>query len=118
MQVEETDSTRVIELRTGQVLDIRLMSFPGRSLTLSLGSIVTPTLVQESPPRYLDDTIRHNVAGTGSFESWRFRAEQPGEVTVRMDYRLQWQQTGAPTRSVNYQVVVTQKPAERPAGVP
>ena len=41
VQVEEEDSTRTLELKTGQVLDIRLMSFPGRGLTLSLGSIVT-----------------------------------------------------------------------------
>ena len=108
VQVEEEDSTRTLQLKTGQLLDIRLMTFPGRGLTLSLGSIVTPTLEPEGRPSYNDDTIRDNVGGTGSFESWRFRAARPGEVTVRMDYRLQWQMTGEPTRSVNFDVVVTQ----------
>ena len=107
VQVEEEDSTRTLELKTGQVLDIRLMSFPGRGLTLSLGSIVTPTLVPEGRPTYNDDTIKGGVAGTGNFESWRFRAARPGHVTVRMDYRLQWENTGEPSRSVNYDVVVT-----------
>ena len=106
VQVEEDDSGRTVELKPGQILDIRLMTFPARGLTLSLGSIVTPTLALEGQPAYYDDTIQGGVAGTGSFEAWRFRAVQPGHVNVRMDYRLQWEATGAPTRSVSYDVVV------------
>jgi predicted secreted protein len=106
VRVEEEDSGQAIEMKTGQVLEIVLMSFPGRGLTISLGSVVTPTLVPHGTPTYNDDTIRGGIAGTGSYEAWRFRAAQPGMVTVRMDYRLQWQATGAPTRSVTYDVVV------------
>lgn len=106
VQVEEEDSARPIELKTGQVLEIRLLTFPARGLTISLGSIVTPTLALEGTPTHNDDTISGRVAATGSFEAWRFRAVQPGQVKVRMDYRLQWETTGAPTRSVSYEVTV------------
>jgi predicted secreted protein len=106
VRVEAEDSERSIELQTGQVLEIVLQAFPGRGLTISLGSVVTPTLVQAGRPTFHDDTIRGGVSGTGSYETWRFRAVQPGEVDVRMDYRLQWQATGEPTRSVNYHVTV------------
>lgn len=106
VRVEADDRGRTIELRTGQVLELLLISYPGRNLTLSLGSVVTPTLVPAGSPSFHDDTIRGGVAGTGSYESWRFRAVQPGATAVRMDYRLPWQTTGEPTRSVTFNVVV------------
>jgi hypothetical protein len=31
---------------------------------------------------------------------------QPGSVDVRMDYRLQWETIGAPSRSVTFRVAV------------
>ena len=106
IQVAEEDSDHQIDLKTGQVLEVRLKTFPGRGLTLSLGSIVTPTLVLAGTPTHNDDTFMRGLAGTGSYEVWRFRAVQPGRVDLRMDYRLQWETTGAPTRSVNYSVAV------------
>ncbi len=106
VRVEAHDSGKDIELQAGQVLEIIMQSFPGRNLTLSLGSVVTPTLVPLGQPSFHDDTIRGGVSGTGSYEAWRFTAAQPGAVDVRMDYRLQWETTGKPTRSVLYKVVV------------
>ena len=46
------------------------------------------------------------VSGTGNYESWIFRAAEPGSVDVRMDYRMQWETTGTPSRSVTYRVTV------------
>lgn len=106
VRVEADDSEQTIELQTGQVLEIVMHSYPANNLTLSLGSVVTPTLAQAGRPTFHDDTIRGGVSGTGSYEVWRFRAVQAGELDVRMDYRLPWQATGKPTRSVTYQVVV------------
>ena len=106
VRVEADDSPRPIELRPGQLLEIRLLSYPGKSLTLTLGSDVTPVLRQEGRPVFDDDTIRGGVSGTGSFEAWRFRAMQPGQTQVRMDYRTQWETTGPPTRSVTFNVTV------------
>ena len=106
VQVEEQDSERPVVLKPGQVLEVRLMTFPGRGLTISLGSVVTPTLALDGRPTHNDDTIRGGMSGTGSYEAWRFRAIQPGQIKVRMDYRLQWETTGTPTRSVTYQVTV------------
>ena len=106
VQVGEEDSERTIELTTGQILEIRLLTFPARGLTISLGSIVTPVLRQAGTPTHNDDTVQGGLGGTGSFEAWRFRAMQPGRVKVRMDYRLQWETTGPPTRSVTYDVAV------------
>jgi inhibitor of cysteine peptidase len=106
VRVEKDDSPKTIDLKAGQVLEIVMQAFPGRNLTLSLGSVVTPTLEQTGPPSFYDDTIRGGVSGTGNYEVWRFRAVQPGTADVRMDYRLPWQTTGEPTRSVTYKVVV------------
>jgi predicted secreted protein len=94
------------ELSTGQILEIRLRAFAARGLTLSLGSNVTPVLRLAGTPSHNDDTVAGGVSGTGSYEAWRFQAMQPGSVKVRMDYRLQWETTGAPTRSVTYDVAV------------
>jgi predicted secreted protein len=106
VQVEEQDSERPVVLKRGQVLEVRLMTFPARGLTISLGSVITPTLALDGTPTHNDDTIRGGISGTGSYESWRFKAMQPGQVKLRMDYRLQWETTGAPTRSVTYEVTV------------
>ena len=106
VRVEADDSGKDVELQAGQVLEIVMQSFPGSNLTLSLGSVVTPTLVPLGRPSFHDDTIRGGVSGTGSYEAWRFKAAQPGAVDVRMDYRLPWHTTGQPTRSVAYKVVV------------
>jgi predicted secreted protein len=106
VRVQEEDSARTIELQTGQVLEIRLMTFPGRGLTIALGSVIAPTLALHGTPTHNDDNVAGGVSGTGSYEAWRFRAVQPGQVAVRMDYRLQWEATGAPTRSVTYHVTV------------
>ena len=106
VRVEADDSTRPVELRTGQLLEIRLLSYPGVSRTLSLGSDVAPVLRQEGRPTFHDDTIRGGVAGTGNFEIWRFRAMQPGRTKVRMDYRTQWETTGPPSRSITFDVAV------------
>ena len=108
VRVEADDREKTIDLKTGQVLEIVMQSFPGHNLTLSLGSVVTPTLQQAGRPSFFDDTIRGGVSGTGSYEVWRFRAAQAGTADVRMDYRLPWQTTGEPTRSVTYKVVVRQ----------
>jgi predicted secreted protein len=105
LRVEEDDSARPIELKTGQLLEVRLIH-PGQGLTIALGSVVTPTLVLAGKPTLHDDTVRGGVSGTGNFESWVFRAAQPGTATLRMDYRMQWATTGPPTRSVTYNVAV------------
>ncbi|MBA3480102.1 MAG: protease inhibitor I42 family protein [Lautropia sp.] len=109
VRVGEEDSVRTVELATGKMLEIRLPTFPARGLTISLGSVVTPALRLAGTPTHNDDTMMGalgGTGGTGSFEIWRFRAMQPGEVKVRMDYRLQWETTGPPTRSVTYNVAV------------
>ena len=106
VRVEADDSDRPVELLTGQLLEIRLLSYPGVSRTLSLGSDVTPVLRQEGRPTFHDDTIRGGVSGTGNFETWPFRAMQPGQTRVRMDYRTQWETTGPPSRSVTFDVTV------------
>lgn len=108
VRVEADDSGKTIDLKTGQVLEIVMRALAGRNLTLSLGSVVTPTLEQAGEPSFFDDNIRGAVSGTGSYEVWRFRAAQPGTADVRMDYRLPWQTMGEPTRSVTYKVVVHQ----------
>jgi predicted secreted protein len=109
VQVEADDSNRPIELMPGQLLEIRLLTYPGLSRTLSLGSDVTPVLQQEGRATFHDDTIRGGVSGTGNFETWRFRAVQPGSTQVRMDYRRQWETTGPPARSVTFDVTVRAK---------
>ncbi len=106
VKVEQADSERPVELKTGQILEVRLFTLPGRGLTLFLGSAVTPTLVQEGLPTHHDDPIEGGVSGATNYEAWRFRAVQPGRVKLRMDYRRQWDNGGAPVRSVDYDVVV------------
>jgi predicted secreted protein len=106
VRVEEQDSARAIELTVGQILEIRLPTFPARGLTLSLGSNVTPVLRLAGTPSHNDDTVAGGVSGTGSYEAWRFQAMQSGTVKVQMNYRLQWETTGAPTRAVTYEVTV------------
>ena len=105
VRVEEGDSARPLELKTGQLLEIRLLE-RGRGTKIALGSVVTPTLALVGQPAFHDDPARDGVSGTGNYQAWLFRAVQPGSVDVRMDYRLQWETIGAPSRSVTFKVAV------------
>jgi predicted secreted protein len=105
VRVEEGDSVRTLGLKTGQLLEIRLLH-PGRGTRIALGSAVGPTLAMVGPPAFHDDPVRDGVSGTGNYEAWLFRAVQPGSADIRMDYRLQWEATGTPSRSVTYRVTV------------
>jgi len=100
----ENDSAS-LELKNGQLLEIRLRN-PGRGVKIALGSVVEPVLARVGEPTLHDDTIQAGVSGTGNYESWIFRATQPGAVDVRMDFRMQWETTGTPSRSVLYHVTV------------
>ena len=105
VRVEEQDSARNLEVKTGQLLEIRL-AHPGRGLTITLGTVVAPALALVGNPTHHDDTIRGGVSGTGSYEAWLFRAVQPGVANVQLDYRQPWDTMGKPTRSVTWTVTV------------
>jgi len=105
VRVEEGDSDSALELKNGQLLEIRLRN-PGRGIKIALGSVVAPVLVLVGEPTLHDDTVQAGVSGTGNYESWIFRSTQPGTVDVRMDFRMQWETTGTPSRSVTYHVTV------------
>jgi len=104
-RVEEGDNDSTLELKNGQLLEIRLRN-PGRGIRIALGSVVAPVLTLVGEPTLHDDTVQAGVSGTGNYESWIFRAIQPGTVNVRMDFRMQWETTGIPSRSVTYHVTV------------
>ncbi len=104
--VVQQDAGRTVELKVGQVLEARLTTYPAQGIALSLGSVVVPTLRQEGRPVHVDDAERALMGGVGSFEIWRFRAEQPGRVALTFQYRRPWESTGTPTRSLSYEVVV------------
>ncbi|MGE0801003.1 MAG: protease inhibitor I42 family protein [Lautropia sp.] len=107
VKVFESHSGQSIQLEVGQILEVWLRAYPAQGIEIKLGSVLAPTLSQHGKPRYLDESEWRQVANSPfPHEVWQFRAERPGAVKLRLDYRRQWETIGPAARSAVYDVTV------------
>ena len=95
-----------VSLRVGQVLEIALMANASTGYQWEFTSDGAPVLARTTGPATPPpmDT-QPPMPGAPSLARWWFRAEKPGEVTVRMVYRRSWE-TVPPVEVVEYEVIV------------
>ncbi len=103
----EQDLGRPLVAKVGERIEFRLASRAGRGQRIRLGSVVTPTLVQDGPVRYVDDTQQQMRDGATNLEIWRFRAVAAGAVTVAFDLRREWETMGPAPESLRFNVSVS-----------
>jgi inhibitor of cysteine peptidase len=95
-----------VTMRVGQVLEIALTANASTGYQWEFASDGSPVLAKTTGPATPPpmDT-QPPMPGAPSIARWWFRAEKPGEATVRMVYRRSWE-TVPPVEVVEYQVVV------------
>ena len=95
-----------VSMRVGQVLEIALMSNASTGYQWEFTSDGAPVLSRTTGPATPPpmDT-QPPMPGAPSIARWWFRAEKPGEATVRMVYRRSWE-TVPPVEVVEYTVIV------------
>lgn len=95
-----------VSMRVGQVLEIALMSNASTGYQWEFTSNGAPVLARTTGPATPPpmDT-QPPMPGAPALARWWFRAETPGEATVRMVYRRSWE-TVPPVEVVEYRVIV------------
>lgn len=95
-----------VSMRVGQVLEIALMANASTGyqweFTADGAPVLSRTTGPATPPPM--DT-QPPMPGAPSMARWWFRADAPGETTVRMVYRRAWE-TVPPVEVVEYTVIV------------
>lgn len=95
-----------VPMRVGQVLEIALMANASTGYQWEFTSDGAPVLARTTGPATPPpmDT-QPPMPGAPALARWWFRAETPGEATVRMVYRRSWE-TVPPVEVVEYRVIV------------
>jgi len=95
-----------VSMRVGQVLEIAQMANASTGFQWEFTSDGAPVLARTTGPATPPpmDT-QPPMPGASSMARWWFRADKPGEATVRMEYRRSWE-TVPPVEVVEYRVVV------------
>lgn len=93
-------------LKVGQVLEIALMGNPSTGYQWQVVSDGAPALARTtgpSTPPPMD--TQPPMPGAPSIARWWFRAERPGKVTVKLEYRRPWEKDVPAAQTAEYVVV-------------
>ncbi|KAF1712358.1 peptidase inhibitor I42 [Pseudoxanthomonas kalamensis DSM 18571] len=95
------------ELRPGQEMEIALQGNASTGYQWELVADGAPQLsVLPSPATKESPEAKTGRVGTSSTYYWHFRAERPGETTVRLVYRRAWEGDQPPADEASYAVIV------------
>lgn len=97
-----------VTMRVGQVLEVALMANASTGYQWEIVSDGAPVLARTTGPATPPpmDT-QPPMPGAPSIARWWFRAETPGEATVRLEYRRPWEKV-PPVEVAEYLVRVEQ----------
>lgn len=95
-----------VAMRVGQVLEIALMANASTGYQWQVVSDGAPALARTTGPATPPpmDT-QPPMPGAPSIARWWFRAERPGEATVRLEYSRPWEKA-PPVEVAEYRVLV------------
>lgn len=99
------DGTRIAITRGGElkvVLDANVTT----GFQWSMPSEPAPVLSPIGKRIYVGKSAESRNVGAGGMNIFRFRAENPGTVTLVFDYRRIWETATVPAKTVHYVVVV------------
>lgn len=94
-----------MQLRQGQEFNLRLPSNPTTGFRWTLRANAAPQLRLLGPEVY---TVPEEagLVGSAGVSTWRFRAMQPGEALLGLDYARPWEIGVAPARQVECRIKV------------
>ena len=104
LELEETDDGTTVRLAPGEAFKITLESNPSTGYTWQVADIDEAVVEQEGAPVYVTGS-GDDAVGAGGTETFLFRAGEPGECTLGLEYRRPWELL-APEREFSVTVVV------------
>lgn len=111
VELVAADHDRIVDVKTGQVVTIRLDAnrTTGYTWLLSKGDAAAQSLVIPLNPESRYDRKIDGIysMGVGAIEVWEFRAVREGEGTLRLEYRRPFEQGVNPLRVVDFPLRVT-----------
>lgn len=101
------DGAGPVALKAGQVLEIALMANASTGYQWQVVSDGAPALARTTGPATPPpmDT-QPPMPGAPGIARWWFRAEQPGNVTVKLEYRRPWEKDVPAAETAEYAVTV------------
>ena len=103
VQLDESQNGNEIELRMGELFEIRLSENPTTGFRWVLESSGAPTCL------VIEDCYETSTAtpGAGGSHCWRLQGKQIGESRIELCYRRSWEGQGAAARTFSLRVHVT-----------
>ena len=104
-EIDEQQDGQKVELSVDEELAIRLGENPTTGFRWKLESKGEPacTLVDSINPT----SSSGGRVGAGGIHTWKFRAAQPGEATIKLLYHRPWEKDEPPERTFTLHVNVT-----------
>ena len=103
MIVTGGDSSRVVNLKTGDTLVVRLDSNPSTGYSWDVSQGKADVLLQKS--RVFERGAPDSTPGTGGKDVWMFDAVKDGKQKLTFTYRRPWEKTTS-AKTVWYSIVV------------
>jgi len=104
--VAEGDSGKVIEVRPGERLIVRLTTNRTTGYGWALLASGSDVLTRLTAGEYTEVVPTAGKPGAAGIESWYFEANRSGQQELRFVYRRPWELDAPPAKSTNYTIRV------------
>jgi len=105
--VTDEESGELVELSKGQELQVKLPSNPTTGYSWGLTENADQILSTSGKSFFTQDTSGEGQVGVGGIETWVFDAAEPGETTLRFEYRQPFEKGALPVKVIRYQIKVS-----------
>ena len=102
--VTGTDSGRVVNLKTGDTLAVRLASNPSTGYSWDVSKGKADVLLERN--KVFERGAADSPLGTGGTDVWMFEAVKEGKQKVTFTYRRPWEKGASAAKTVWYSIVV------------
>jgi inhibitor of cysteine peptidase len=102
--ITERDAGRDIGLRAGETLRLRLAANRTTGYRWHASGAEDGCLSVPQSPEYIPDQASPRVAGAGGIEVWQLRAQRPGTVVLRFDYRRPYETQKPPAKTLSFTI--------------
>jgi inhibitor of cysteine peptidase len=106
VKISETDSGSTVVLRSGQTLQVVLVSNPTTGYRWQLTLPPDAPLRGDGDAHYEPDPHGAGIVGAGGHETWTFHAERAGNVALHCEYRRPFETGLPPGQVVDFQISV------------
>ncbi|MDO8847823.1 MAG: protease inhibitor I42 family protein [Coriobacteriia bacterium] len=89
VRLKDDDNGTSVTLANGEALELVLTSNPTTGYSWSAVE-VPACLDQDGEPEYDSDALP-GMVGAGGEDTWRFVGAEPGEGTLRLEYKKSWE---------------------------